>query len=135
MNNRALTVDDLMVTAVVTIRADETVRAAHADMQMGAFRHLPVLDERGRLVGILSDRDVLRALSRPKETTIAEVMSRDPVTVTPDSAAHLAARIMLDRKFGALPVVGEDGRLIGLITETDFLEVARRALLALPLET
>ena len=133
MKHRPLTVSDLMVTAVITVHADETVRSAHADMDMGSFRHLPVLDQRGRLVGILSDRDVLRALSRPKEITVAEVMTRDPVTVRPDTGAHVAAQIMIDRKIGSLPVVGEDGHLIGLITQTDFLDVARRALLSLPL--
>jgi CBS domain-containing protein len=133
MKPRNLTVADLMITAVVTVHADETVRAAHADMELGAFRHLPVLDQRGRLVGILSDRDILRALGRAKATTIAEVMTHDPVTVRADSPAHLAAQIMLDRKIGSLPVVAEDGRLIGLVTQTDFLDVARRALLALPL--
>jgi CBS domain-containing protein len=103
------------------------------DMAVGAFRHLPVLDDRGRLVGILSDRDILRALARPKSTIVAEIMTRSPVTVKADAAAHTAATIMLDRKIGSLPVVNDDGQLVGLVTETDFLEVARRALLALPL--
>ncbi len=134
MKSRFLTVADLMVTAVVTIRASELASAARSDMEVGAFRHLPVLDERGRLVGILSDRDLLRALSRPKETLVAEIMTRAPVTVRPEGAAHIAATIMVDRKIGCVPVVADDGQLIGLLTETDFLDVARRALLGLPLE-
>lgn len=133
MKSRQPVVGDLMVTAVITVRADETVRDAHADMEMGSFRHLPVLDERGRLVGILSDRDILRAIGRPKGTTIAELMTPDPVTVRADAPAHIAARIMMDRKIGALPVVDDDGHMIGLITQTDFLDVARRALLSMPL--
>ncbi len=133
MKKHFLTTADLMITAVVTVRADETITEAHADMEMGMFRHLPVVDQRGRLVGILSDRDLLRALSRPSATTIAEVMTRDPVTVRANAPAHLAAQLMLDRKIGALPVVGEDGHMIGLVTVTDFVDVARRALLSLPL--
>jgi CBS domain-containing protein len=133
MTHRHLTVGDLMVTAVVTVRADEAIREAHADMVLGAFRHLPVLDERGRLVGILSDRDILRTLQRNRATTIAEVMTRDPITVRAEQHASLAARILIDRKIGALPVVNDDGALIGILTQTDFLDVARRALLALPL--
>jgi len=129
-----LTVNDLMTTAVVTVRSNETIRDAHADMQMGMFRHLPVLDERGRLVGILSDRDVLRALNRHKATLVAEVMTREPLTVTPNTSAHVAAQLMIDRTIGSLPVVNEEGELIGLLTQTDFLEVARRALLSLPLD-
>jgi CBS domain-containing protein len=133
MKPRNLTVSDLMITAVVTVRADETITSGHADMEMGAFRHLPVVDAQGRLVGIVSDRDLLRALGRPRATTIAEIMSRNPVTVRADNAAHLAARIMLDRRIGALPVVNDEGLMIGLVTVTDFVDVARRALLALPL--
>jgi CBS domain-containing membrane protein len=133
MKPRHMTVADFMVTAIVTVRADETLGAAHADMEMGAFRHLPVVDARRRLVGILSDRDLLRALGRAKSTTIAEIMTLNPVTVRPETAAHVATALMLDRKIGSLPVVAEDGALVGLVTETDFLDVARRALLALPL--
>jgi CBS domain-containing protein len=134
MKPRHLTVSDLMTTAVVTVRSNETVGNAHADMQMGMFRHLPVLDERGRLVGILSDRDILRALARPKATLVAEVMTRELVTVKPTTAAHLAAQLMVDRTIGSLPVVNDEGRMIGLLTQTDFLAVARRALLSLPLD-
>ncbi len=133
MKQPKLTVSDLMVTAVVTVREDETLYEAHADMEMGAFRHLPVLDARGRLVGILSDRDLLRALSRSEPTTIGDVMTRAPLTVLADTDAHEAAEIMLDHRIGSLPVVGDDGALIGLITQTDFLDVARRALLRMPL--
>jgi CBS domain-containing protein len=60
-------------------------------------------------------------------------MTHDPVTVRAEASAHVAAQIMLDRKIGSLPVVADDGRLIGLVTQTDFLDVARRALLSLPL--
>ncbi|MCB9559008.1 MAG: CBS domain-containing protein [Kofleriaceae bacterium] len=133
MTSHFLSVSDLMTTAVVSVRATEPLREAHADMQMGAFRHMPVVDDRGRLVGIISDRDVLRAISRHKATLVGEVMTRQPVTVKPDTVAHAAALVMLERKIGGLPVVDEDGHLVGLITQTDFLEVARRALLGLPL--
>lgn len=134
MKRTYLTVNDLMTTAIVTVRSNETVREAHADMQLGMFRHLPVVDERGRLVGILSDRDILRTLARPKATLVAEVMTREVVTVRPEQAAHVAAKLMVDRTIGALPVVNDEGKMIGLLTLTDFLEVARRALLSLPLD-
>lgn len=134
MTRRNLTVSDLMTTAIVTVRPDETVREAHADMQRGCFHHLPVLDERGRLIGMVSDRDILRALNHPKQTTIAEIMTHSPITIEADKSAHLAARIMLDRTIGSLPVVNEEGLMIGLVTQTDFLDVARRALLDLPLD-
>ena len=133
MKRNTLTVNDVMTTAVVTIRVHELVREAHADMELGMFRHIPVLDQRGRLVGILSDRDILRSLARGSSVTVAEIMTRNPFTVKPETGAHLAAQIMLDRKIGSLPVVTDEGQLVGLVTETDFLELARRALLSLPL--
>lgn len=133
MRHQNLTVADLMTTAVVTVKASQTLEEASATMHAGVFRHLPVVDARGKLVGILSDRDLLRAQGRPKGTIIAEVMTRDLISVTADTPAHVAARAMLDDKIGSVPVLGEDGHLVGLLTETDFLEVARRALLGLPL--
>lgn len=134
MKRRTLTVSDLMTTAIITVRPDEKVSEAHADMKRGAFHHLPVLDNRGRLIGMVSDRDILRALGRAKETTIAEIMTQCPITIEADKSAHLAARIMLDRSISSLPVVNDAGQMIGLVTQTDFLDVARRALLDLPLD-
>jgi CBS domain-containing protein len=134
MKPPVLMVSDLMTTAIVTVRPDVQVREASTDMRLGAFRHLPVVDERGRLVGIVSDRDILRALGRPRDTTIAEIMTRDPVTIRDEAPAHLAAKIMLDRAISSVPVVNAEGRMVGLITQTDLLDVARRALLSLPLD-
>ena len=123
-----------MSTALMTVNTDETIKEAHAEMQVGIIRHLPVIDDRGRLAGVLSDRDVLRALSTKKPQRVAEVMTRDVVTTRPDTTAHAAAALMLDRKISSLPVVDETGALVGLVTQTDYVELARRALLGLPLE-
>jgi CBS domain-containing membrane protein len=129
-----LRVVDLMTTAVITANASETIKEAHADMQVGVIRHLPVLDDRRRLVGLLSDRDVLRALGAKKSGRVADFMTREVVTIRPEAQAHEAASLMLDLKIGSLPVVDDEGTLVGVVTQTDFLEVARRALLGLPLE-
>jgi CBS domain-containing protein len=134
MRTHTLRVSDLMTTAVISVRPDEKVTAAHADMELGAFRHLPVVDDRRRLVGIVSDRDLLRALGRPKSTTIGEIMTRSPRTIRADASAHLAAQMMLDHTIGAVPVVDDSGSMVGLVTMTDYLDVARRALLHLPLD-
>lgn len=122
-----------MTTAVISVRASETVKEAHADMQVGAFRHLPVVDDRGRLVGIMSDRDVIGTLTKQREVKVAEVMSRAVISVRPDTAAHQAALLLLEHKIGAVPVVDEKGGLVGMLTQTDFLELAHRALLGMPL--
>lgn len=131
MKPRELKVSDLMTTALMTIKASEPLGEARIDMEVGLVRHLPVVDDRGHLVGIVSDRDLTR---RADKKRIADVMSRDVVTVRPDSPAQLAASMMLDLRIGSLPVVDDAGQLIGVVTVTDFLGLARRALLGLPLE-
>ncbi|HEU0029667.1 MAG TPA: CBS domain-containing protein [Kofleriaceae bacterium] len=134
MKRYEIRVADLMTTALVTIKSSEPVSGAHAEMQVGVIRHLPVIDDRGRLVGVLSDRDVIKALTTRKPQRVSDIMTRDVVTTTPQTMAHEAAAIMLDLKISSLPVIDEGGALVGLITQTDYLELARRALLGLPLE-
>lgn len=123
-----------MSTALLTVKAAEPVSEAYAEMAVGVIRHLPVVDDRGRLVGVLSDRDVLRAFAAKQSSCVADVMSRDVITTRPEANAHTAADLMLDHKISSLPVVDDTGALVGLVTQTDYLEVARRALLGLPLE-
>jgi len=134
MKRYELRVRDLMSTALLTVNADETIAEAHAEMEVGVIRHLPVVDDRGRLVGVLSDRDILGVLSSKKPRKVADVMSRDVITTTPEANAHVAADLMLDHKISSLPVVDDTGALVGIVTQTDYLELARRALLGLPLE-
>jgi len=122
-----------MSTALVTVNATETIAEAYVEMQVGGIRHLPVVDDRGRLVGVLSDRDLLRSLSSKKPPCVTKVMSRGVVTTSPEVNAHAAADLMLDRQISSLPVVDDTGALVGILTQTDYVELARRALLGLPL--
>ena len=64
MKTQKMTVGDLMSTALITLRPDDTVGDADYEMKMGAFRHIPIIDERHKLVGIVSNRDILRALGK-----------------------------------------------------------------------
>lgn len=134
MKPQDLTVSDLMTTSLVTVKANETIKEAHAEMQIGVYRHLPVVDDRGRLVGVVSDRDLLGVLASRKPRKVSEVMTRDIMTTLPDTPAADAATMMLDNKIGSVLVVDEEENLVGMVTQTDYLEVARRALLGLPLE-
>lgn len=134
MKRYDLTVSDLMSTALITVNVNEPIKEAHAEMQVGVIRHLPVVDDRGRLVGVLSDRDLLKANATKKPHKVADVMTRDMVTVAPDATAESAAGLMLDNKISSVLVVDDQSTLIGVITQTDYVEVARRALLGLPLE-
>jgi CBS domain-containing membrane protein len=134
MKRIELQVRDLMTTALITANAKDPVSGAHAEMQVGVIHHLPVVDDRGKLVGVLSDRDILRSLGHRPPKRVADVMTRDVVTIHPNAPAYQAAQVMLDEKIGSVLVVDDDGALIGMVTQTDYLDVARRALLSLPLE-
>jgi acetoin utilization protein AcuB len=99
----------------------ELVRMFHAK----GFRHLPVVDDRGRLVGILSDRDVLRSLGpdAPDKEALAaipaaDLMSTDLVTVGPEDSLVTAVKLLLDHGISSLPVL-TDGVLVGILTTTD----------------
>lgn len=125
---RVAKVGDLMSTALIVVRDSDTIGIADAQMKLGAIRHVPVVDPKQNLVGILSARDVLLALARGKKTVrVGETMTRDPVTVTTETPVHEAIELLLEHRFGSLPVLGADGHLMGIVTETDFLAAARDA--------
>jgi CBS domain-containing membrane protein len=110
-------------------------------MRLKHLRHIPVIDETNRLVGVVSHRDILAAqissltgitMAARREiqdrTKIAEIMTTDVWTAGPEMTAATAGRLLLDHRFGCLPVVDDAGLLIGIITERDFMTLAVRAL-------
>ena len=126
-------VKDVMKTQLVTLNADSKLGFANDIMYLGRIRHLPVV--KGETVaGILTQRDLYRAsltsiLTNWKENKefldsikVSEVMTKNVVTISPDAAIEEAAQLMIDKKVGALPVVQDKNKLIGLITETDVLQ-------------
>jgi CBS-domain-containing membrane protein len=124
---------DMMTTNVKTVREDDSLSTADWDMAFNEIRHLPVVDVDQRVVGIVSDRDVIIASARrPHESiAIAQVMTREVQTASPSLPAIDAAVQLLRSKVGALPVVDERGVMLGIVTTTDFVELARRALAGL----
>jgi len=127
-----LTVNDLMTIIPNTVTPQTTLRQVIDVMKTQACRQLPVL-ENGRLVGIITDRDVRLVMNSPlvlhgrwqdeeilDHVTAASCMTPDPMTVTPETPAYQAANMLSIYKFGALPVVN-NGALVGIITVTDFL--------------
>ena len=136
----SLRVADCMSKGVATVHADALARGAADMMRTRRVRHLPVVDRGGRLVGIVTDRDLRQVVFDPaiqlraggladalKEVTVAEVMTRAVLTVRPDTPVREAARLMRERKVGALPVV-RDGKVVGVVTEMDLLNELARAL-------
>lgn len=133
-----MTVAQVMTQRVIALGPGDGLLHARETMDEAGVRHMPVVDAQGRLVGIVSDRDVHRAIDlmrtaegRRGQGSIGDVMHRDVRTVRPGDSAAEAAALMIERKIGALPVVDEDERLVGIVTETDFLVVAQQALLGL----
>ncbi len=122
-----------MKTSVVTIPADDSLWIVKEIMEFGDTRHLPVV-RLGELVGVVSQRDLLRAslsnvMGLPADeqkvflegVKISEVMSAPPISIGQNASIQGAARTMARKKIGCLPVL-ESGKLIGIVTETDLLE-------------
>ena len=112
-------VRDVMTRQVVTIGPETRCEKARRMMDEHRIRHLPVVDT-GRLVGMVSDRDVRSAASGLPGAVAARIMTPDPVTVTSETRIEHAAHLMLDARFGAVPVV-DDSALVGIATYTDLL--------------
>jgi acetoin utilization protein AcuB len=124
-------VKDWMTKDPVTITDETSMMKAIHIMKEQRFRRLPVLHE-GRLVGMVTDRD-LKEASPSKATTldvhelyyllaelqIKEIMSKNPLTLSPEDTVERAAQLMLERTISGLPVVDKDGRLVGIITQSD----------------
>jgi acetoin utilization protein AcuB len=126
-------VREVMTSQVTTLDHEAKLLDAVLLLRSSGFRHLPVVKE-GRLVGLLSDRDVQRAAPSmfgevtPEEynrifetTAVARVMAKELATVTPDTPLREAVKIMQEQKYGALPVVEGDNKLVGILTTIDLL--------------
>lgn len=131
---RKLKVSDLMTENVFSVNADEDLSRLSDLMEDIHVRHMPVKDEEGRLVGLVSQRDLLRSalytskdlpLSEQRQLlqrmTVGEIMTADPETAEMDQDIAEAGQIMLDNKLGCLPVV-EGDQLVGILTEADFVK-------------
>ncbi|WP_338864278.1 CBS domain-containing protein [Myxococcus stipitatus] len=129
-----LTVGDLMTRDVITLEESDDLVRVDDLLKLNHIRHLPVVRD-GRLVGLVSHRDLIRALSRQLASSnasepiaVTSIMSRDVEAVRPDLSVRDGIYKLLDHRFGCLPVVDGDRRLVGIITEADFMRMAARLL-------
>lgn len=132
-------VRDVMTHPPATVEPSTLLLDAALMMRASALRHLPVV-ENGRLVGLLTDRDIQRcAPSRLvpiseegynavfADTNVHRVMTRDPLSVAPDSSLLAAIELMQQTRYGCLPVVEKD-QLVGILTRSDLVDVLQRLL-------
>lgn len=128
-------VTETMRTDLIAVRPETKLADAIELMQSGNFRHLPVVDADGKLVGIITDRDMRsakpstllnetdyqRTFDEVMQHTVAEIMTKDPLTVAPYFTLQDSLLMMRKKKVGALPVVDEDGVLKGIMSTRDLL--------------
>ncbi len=127
-------ISELMTRDVETLDRNDTLSLAEDLMKMKRIRHLPVTDD-GELAGIISQRDMFHAgLSTAmgfgtkakgeflKAVLVKEVMTAEVITIGSGADVKAAARVMLKKKIGCLPIV-DDGKLVGLISESDIIRI------------
>ncbi len=132
----------IMVTRVITVGMEERLSRVEAKMRENGIRHLPVVDERGRLAGIITQRDLYRAASpRPTEDgtyvfdpeqlasyRLKHFMTPQPLTLGPEDSVARAVELMAELKYGCIPIVDGDKKLLGIVTQIDVLKFLARTL-------
>lgn len=128
------TVSDIMTSDVSTINMDTPSGRAMEACSEKRIRHLPVIDEQNRLVGLVTDRDLRYSIS-PRIGTISEnnsdreslkrpvhlIMVRNPATTSPEVPLSKAAALMLEHRVGCLPVVDPERNVVGMVTTSDLM--------------
>lgn len=130
-----LLVKDAMTAWLVTLTPSDSVKTAKEIMKKAHIRHLPVMSPEGGVIGLVTQRDLLKAtLSNLADISgfvrdeiedgvpVSEIMSTDLLTIPPDMPLHQAGKLMLEHKYGCLPVL-DNGYLLGILTEVDFLKL------------
>jgi acetoin utilization protein AcuB len=132
-----------MQPEVFSVSPDDDVMEALDLMAARRIRHLPVVGAGGRVIGILSDRDLRAALGVPARALadwprrsgtlrVADAMTRDPIVAPIDAPLSVAVRHLLGRRIGALPIVDADGRLRGIVSYLDVIRALRKQRLRTP---
>lgn len=128
------TVSDIMTTEVTTLERNDSLQVAKDIMNLGRVRHFPVVEDE-KVVGVVSQRDLYKASLGSvmkygekaqraflEGIAIKEVMNVPVVTIAPHASVQDAARLMMEKKIGCLPVL-EGPKLVGIVTETDMLKL------------
>lgn len=134
------TVADLMITDLITLKESDSLAKAKALMAEKNIRNLPVVDEDGRCLGMLTQREYLKHAfylvsqfgtqqlqKKEEQTPVRNAMNKDILTVDPSLSLKTAAEFFIENKYGSLPVV-ENGRVVGILSPIDFVKLAYETL-------
>lgn len=124
-------VDEVMTQSVMALQLSDTFGDAVSLMASQHVRHSIVVDEQGKIKGVISDRDVLRALARTpdwKSKPVNQIMTHEPFVVNPHTSVADALTQLLEKRINCLPVVNEEGKVCGILTSTDLLKSYQQVL-------
>ncbi|MBK7337692.1 MAG: CBS domain-containing protein [Saprospirales bacterium] len=137
MTSNAVSIKQIMTTEVLTVHPGDTMEQVHLVFRSSDIHHLPVVDEEGRVVGIISKSDYysisnafplfrpdLRAAANDrlfKSLLVEDVMTRQVATLTPEDSISIAAGYFKENLFHAIPIVDKGGMLVGILTTFDLL--------------
>jgi acetoin utilization protein AcuB len=130
-----MVLQDIMTARIVTVEMDDRLEAVKEIFDTMKFHHLLVVDEHGKLSGVVSDRDLLKALSpyvgSAAETArdlatlnkrVHQIMSRNPVTLPPDAGISQAVDLILEHRISCIPIVDDAGKPVGIVSWRDLLK-------------
>lgn len=118
----AIEARQIMTSPVVTLHPDAPISEAWKLVRKHKFRHIPIVGKDGKIVGIISDRDLLKAGISDEDEKVRDVMSGNVLTAKPECNIREASRVMVEEKVSGLPIVDADHKVIGIITSTDVLK-------------
>ncbi len=127
MMNKPLS--SIMTTQVVSVSPNEKLSTIRDIFLKKRFHHIPVTDEQGKLVGIITSYDLMKLdipLSEYEHTPVNKVMTTKVASLRPEELIGGAARVFLENLFHGLPIVDDDGKLVGIVTSHDVLEYVYR---------
>ena len=127
---KTLEAEQFMQDVVTSFRVEDTVDRLAGAMSEGGFGSVPILAKDGKLVGIVSEYDLQKAIEEGKEmtkVTAGEIMVKDPITVDRNTLAMEIIHLLQERHFIRTPVVDADGKLVGVVSRRDLIQGYLRA--------
>ena len=116
-----MTVSEWMTAQPYSAKSDDLIEAVAGAMQRGRFRHVPVVDADGKLIGIVTDGDLREHKGYLAVTKVSAVLSQPAIAIGPDEPIERAAQLLLSRGIRGLPVIDATGRVLGIVTTSDLL--------------